>query len=284
MDFSHPQVLALIELAIQEDLGPGDYSSLASINRETQGKSVITFKQNGVVAGLGLAAVILKRIDPDTQLEILIPDGEYAEKGAAVAKASGRAQSLLAAERLILNFMQRLSAIATKTREVVQLLEGSHTKILDTRKTTPGMRLLEKWAVSAGGGLNHRIGLYDMVMLKDNHIDSSGGIPAAVHKTVEYLRIHNLNLKIEVETRNLNEVRQALETGKVDRIMLDNFSSADCKLAVDEIAGRTETEASGGITLANIREYAASGVDFISLGYLTHSAGSIDISMKTQMV
>jgi nicotinate-nucleotide pyrophosphorylase (carboxylating) len=283
MDFHHAQIVALLELAINEDLGDGDHSSLASIAEGTQGESNIIFKENGVIAGLDLAANILHRIDPKIQFLPLYKDGDMVSKGTIVAAAKGSVHGLLASERILLNFMQRLSAIATRTREAVAAVEGYNVKILDTRKTTPGLRLLEKWAVKTGGGENHRMGLFDMVMLKDNHVDSSGGITAAVTRTRDYLKTTGRDLKIEVETRNMAEVAEALVVGAVDRIMLDNFNPEQCAEAVKFIAGRAETEASGGIHAGNLLEYAKTGVDFISLGYLTHSAKSLDISMKTHM-
>lgn len=284
MDFNDPQIISLIKLAIAEDIGSGDHSSLASISEGTRGESKILFKEKGVLAGIELAGVIARQIDPALEFTVFHKDGEQLEKGTVVAEVRGSVHSLLSAERLILNFMQRLSGIATRTREAVDRIAGFKTKVLDTRKTTPGMRLLEKWAVKTGGGENHRIGLYDMIMLKDNHTDSSGGITKAVERTIEYLKSRGMKLKIEVETRNLQEVEEALATGKVDRIMLDNFTPQLCRTAVEMIAGRAETEASGGIVLSNMADYAAAGVDFISLGYLTHSAKSLDISMKTHMV
>ncbi|MBS3914025.1 MAG: carboxylating nicotinate-nucleotide diphosphorylase [Bacteroidetes bacterium] len=282
MDFQHPQILNLIDLAIAEDLGNGDHSSLASIPEGTLGTSRILCKEDGILAGIALSETIMHRIEAQIQLHIQITDGSEIKKGDIIATAEGPVHALLASERIVLNFMQRLSGIATRTHKAVQILKGAHTQILDTRKTTPGMRLLEKWAVKTGGGNNHRIGLYDMIMLKDNHVDSSGGIAKAVATTVEYLQSKHLALKIEVETRNISEVQQALDTGAVDRIMLDNFTPEACTEAVSLIAGRAETEASGGIHEENLLEYAASGVDYISLGYLTHSVKSLDISMKTR--
>ncbi len=284
MDFRQPQILKLIDLALAEDIGEGDHSSLASIPKGTLGESRIIFKEDGVLAGIELAKVIMEKVDPTLGLTVLNHDGDFVKKGTVIATAHGSVHGLLASERLLLNFMQRLSGIATRTHEAVALVKGSTTRLLDTRKTTPGLRILEKWAVKTGGGENHRIGLFDMVMLKDNHIDSSGGITAAVKRTTEYLKEHNKNLAIEVETRNLAEVEEALATQSVDRIMLDNFSPEMCKEAVALIAGRAETEASGGINMSNLTAYAASGVDFISLGFLTHSAKSLDISMKTKML
>jgi nicotinate-nucleotide pyrophosphorylase (carboxylating) len=282
MDFNSPELIAFIKTCIQEDCGDGDHSSLASIPAGTQGHSRLLLKETGVIAGMELAQTILKVIDPSIVFTPYHRDGEHLIKGTLLAEATGSVQSLLLAERLLLNFMQRLSGIATQTAEMVKLTEGYKAKILDTRKTTPGLRLLEKWAVKTGGGENHRIGLYDMIMLKDNHNDSAGGITAAVNRTVDYLKAQGKDLKIEVETRNMDEVREALEIGKVDRIMLDNFTPDACKEAVEWIAGRCETEASGGIHAGNLREYASTGVDYISLGALTHSVKSLDISMKTK--
>jgi len=284
MDFRQPQILKLIDLALAEDIGEGDHSSLASIPNGTLGESRIIFKEDGVLAGIELAKVIMEKVDPTLGLTVLNHDGDFVKKGTVIATAHGSVHGLLASERLLLNFMQRLSGIATRTHEAVALVKGGNTRLLDTRKTTPGLRILEKWAVKTGGGENHRIGLFDMIMLKDNHIDSSGGITAAVKRTTEYLKEHNKNLAIEVETRNLAEVEEALATQSVDRIMLDNFSPEMCKEAVALIAGRAETEASGGINMLNLTAYASSGVDFISLGFLTHSAKSLDISMKTKML
>jgi nicotinate-nucleotide pyrophosphorylase (carboxylating) len=282
MDFKSPEITALIQTALAEDIGPGDYSSLASIRPETRGESKILFKQDGILAGMELARQILWIVDSGIQFETFFKDGDFIAKGTLIARANGRVHSLLKAERLLLNFMQRLSAIATQTREVAQLLAPYPVKVLDTRKTTPGLRILEKWAVKIGGGHNHRIGLYDMIMLKDNHIDSAGGITAAVNSTKEYLQQNHLNLKIEVETRNLKEVQEALGVGGVDRIMLDNFSPEMCAQAVQIIQHKVETEASGGISFSNIVDYAKAGVDYISLGYLTHSVKALDISMKTR--
>jgi nicotinate-nucleotide pyrophosphorylase (carboxylating) len=284
MDFRNPQIIELIQLALTEDLGDGDHSSLAAIPLGTLGESNLIFKEKGILAGLELAELILHLIDPDAKFNALYKDGDEIDKGTTIATASGKVHSLLAAERTLLNFMQRLSGIATRTHQAVKLLEGYKTRVLDTRKTTPGMRILEKWAVKTGGGENHRMGLFDMIMLKDNHNDSAGGITQAVNQTVEYLEKTGKSLKIEVETRNLAEVKEALATGKVDRIMLDNFSVEMCHEAVQLIDGQAETEASGGINLSNLVAYAQTGVDYISLGMLTHSAGSLDISMKTHSV
>ncbi len=282
IDFQSDTLKNQIQTWLSEDVGTGDYSSLASIDSNAVANSVLILKDDGVVAGLQLAALVFSEIDASIEFNVLAEDGTYYSKGTILAKASGNAQSLLKGERLMLNLLQRLSGIATQTRVVVDLVKNTSVKLLDTRKTTPGLRILEKWAVTMGGGYNHRIGLYDMIMLKDNHIDSSGGITTAVNKTKKYLAENQLDLKIEVETRNLDEVNEALTVG-VDRIMLDNFTPSLCVEAVKIIAGQCETEASGGITLSNIKEYAESGVTYISLGYLTHSVKALDISFKTKL-
>ena len=282
IDFNSDFLKNQISQWLIEDVGTGDYSSLASIDKNATAESNLILKETGVVAGLELAKIIFNVIDPGVQINVLSSDGVYHEKGSILATAIGNAQSLLKGERLMLNLLQRLSGIATQTRVVVDLVKNTSVKLLDTRKTTPGLRMLEKWAVTMGGGYNHRIGLYDMIMLKDNHIDSSGGITTAVNKTKKYLADNQLDLKIEVETRNLDEVNEALAVG-VDRIMLDNFTPSLCVEAVKIIAGQCETEASGGITLSNIKEYAESGVTYISLGYLTHSVKALDISFKTKL-
>ena len=282
IDFNSDFLKNQISQWLLEDVGSGDYSSLASIDNHATAESKLILKDNGVVAGLELAKVIFNCIDPSVQLNVLASDGVYYEKGTILATATGNAQALLKGERLMLNLMQRLSGIATQTKVAVDIVEGTGVKLLDTRKTTPGLRHLEKWAVTMGGGFNHRVGLYDMIMLKDNHIDSSGGITTAVNRTKRYLKENNLNLKIEVETRNMEEVNEALSVG-VDRIMLDNFNPEQCKIAVNVIGEQCETEASGGITLANLKEYALSGVTYISLGYFTHSVKALDISFKTKL-
>jgi len=282
IDFQSNSLKNQIQTWLTEDVGDGDFSSLASIDSNAIANSVLILKDDGVVAGLQLAALVFSEIDPTIEFDILAEDGHFYSKGTILAKASGNAQSLLKGERLMLNLLQRLSGIATQTRVVVDLVNNTTVKLLDTRKTTPGLRLLEKWAVTMGGGYNHRIGLYDMIMLKDNHIDSSGGITTAVNKTKKYLTQNNLDLKIEVETRNLDEVKEAMAVG-VDRIMLDNFNPTLCSEAVKIINNQCETEASGGITLNNIKEYAESGVTYISLGYLTHSVKALDISFKTKL-
>jgi nicotinate-nucleotide pyrophosphorylase (carboxylating) len=284
MDFQSQEIIELIDRCFAEDIGSGDHSSLASIAQGTVGESRLLLKQDGVVAGLELGEVILRRLDPNLEWVAMAKDGDYLLSGTQLASARGNVHALLAGERLMLNFMQRLSGVATQTYNAVGVVRGTGATILDTRKTTPGLRLLEKWAVTMGGGKNHRIGLYDMVMLKDNHNDSAGGITAAVNRTKAYLLEKGLDLGIEVETRNMDEVNEVLSVGGVQRIMLDNFSPSACVEAVRVIAARCETEASGGINLGNLRSYAETGVDFISLGSLTHSVSSLDISFKTKVI
>jgi nicotinate-nucleotide pyrophosphorylase (carboxylating) len=280
--FQNKDIKELIEIAIREDVGSGDHSSLACIPTDKKGKAYCIAKQSGVIAGIELAAYIFKRIDPSLQFLPLKQDGEKIAVGDRIFEITGSDISILTAERLVLNFMQRLSGIATQSQQISELLKDYHTTVLDTRKTTPGMRLLEKWAVKLGGCKNHRIGLYDMIMLKDNHIDFAGGITQAIEKTQQYLQFKGLNLPIEVETRNMEEVKEVMKIGKINRIMLDNFSPELLAEAITLIDKKFETEASGGITLANIQAYAASGVDFISVGALTHSAERIDLSMQVE--
>jgi nicotinate-nucleotide pyrophosphorylase (carboxylating) len=270
----------LVEIAIREDIGSGDHSSLACIPADKMGHAYCIAKEDGVIAGIDLAGYIFKRIDAGLRFEPKVKDGENIKKGDLIFDIYGSDISILTAERLVLNFMQRLSGIATQSRKISELLSNYHTTVLDTRKTTPGMRLLEKWAVRLGGSSNHRIGLYDMIMIKDNHIDFAGGIAQAIEKTHQYLKFKGLDLKIEIETRNLEEVKEVLALGGVHRIMLDNFSPEQLKEAIDIIDKRYETEASGGITVDTIQDYAASGVDFISVGALTHSSKSIDLSLR----
>ena len=284
MDFRSQEIIELIDRCFAEDIGSGDYSSLAAIAQGTVGESRLLLKQDGVIAGLELGEVILRRLDPNLEWVAMAKDGDYLLSGTQLASARGNVHALLAGERLMLNFMQRLSGVATQTYNAVEIVRGTGATILDTRKTTPGLRLLEKWAVTMGGGKNHRIGLYDMVMLKDNHNDSAGGITAAVNRTKAYLLKKGLELGIEVETRNMDEVNEVLAVGGVQRIMLDNFSPSACVEAVKVIADRCETEASGGINLGNLLSYAETGVDFISLGSLTHSVSSLDISFKTKVI
>jgi len=266
--------------SLAEDLGNGDHSSLACISENTNGKAKLLIKENGLLAGIRIAREVFFTIDKDLKLDILLEDGASIVPGDIAFYLSGRQQSILKSERLVLNIMQRMSGIATSTHEYVNKLKGLNTKILDTRKTTPGLRFIEKEAVRIGGGINHRMGLFDMIMLKDNHIDYAGGIEKAIIKTRKYLKNNNMNLKVEIEARNLEDVRTILSVGGVDRIMLDNFSIKDTLTAVKEISGRYETESSGGITLATIRSYAECGVGFISVGAITHHIRSLDMSLK----
>jgi nicotinate-nucleotide pyrophosphorylase (carboxylating) len=266
--------------SLAEDLGDGDHTSLACIPSETTGKAKLLIKEKGVLAGIRIAEELFSAIDKDLKLDLILKDGTNVVPGDIAFCLSGRQQSILKSERLVLNIMQRMSGIATSTRKYTLQLKGLKTKILDTRKTTPGFRFLEKEAVRIGGGMNHRMGLYDMIMLKDNHIDFAGGIDNSISKTREYLKKNNLNLKIEIEARSMADVRKILLSGGVDRIMLDNFSIEETRLAVKEISGRYETESSGGIDLSTIRAYAECGVDFISVGALTHHIKSLDMSLK----
>ena len=270
----------IIANAIREDIGEGDHSSLACIPPDATGTAQLLVKDDGILAGVNFARRAFEMIDTDLTMAVMIPDGTFVRYGDIAFTVSGPSQSILKAERLVLNAMQRMSAIATKTHRYVEILADLKTQILDTRKTTPGIRALEKWAVRIGGGTNHRFGLYDMVMLKDNHIDFAGGIEQAILKTNAYLNANALDLKIEIETRNLDEVNEVLRVGQVNRIMLDNFSFEDLRKAVKLIAGRFETEASGGITEQTLRQYAECGVDFISSGALTHSVSNMDLSLK----
>jgi len=271
---------SIIQTALAEDLGDGDHSSLACIPAEATGVAKLLVKDNGILAGVDLARLICETYDPSLEFEELIHDGQEVQAGQIAFYIRGKAQSILAVERTLLNFMQRMSGIATLTHELVQLLDGTNTRLLDTRKTTPGIRYMEKWAVRIGGGVNHRFALYDMIMLKDNHVDFSGGIAAAISRTQDYLQSTGRELKVEIEVRNLDELEQVLAIGQVDRIMLDNFSPELLKEAVQRIDGRFETEASGGITKQTLRTYAETGVDYISVGALTHSFKSLDLSLK----
>jgi nicotinate-nucleotide pyrophosphorylase (carboxylating) len=276
----NPLVLRLVELAFSEDIGSGDHTSLACIDGSARGRSAIVAKEAGIVAGIELSEYIFNRIDPALMVTALFKEGDVIAPGDIVMRIEGSSRSMLTAERTVLNFIQRLSGIATLTNRYVQELTGLHTRVLDTRKTTPGMRLLEKWAVKTGGGSNHRIGLFDMILIKDNHVDFAGGIAPAIDTTLRYLHKNNLDLKIEIETRTLEEVQQVLDKGNVHRIMLDNFSPELLARAVTMIGSRFETEASGGITLETLRTYASTGVDYISSGALTHSVKSLDFSMR----
>ena len=270
----------IIDNALREDIGDGDHSSLSCVPSTAIGHAKLLIKDDGILAGVELAERIFKKYDPSLVVTILLNDGVEVKRGDIALEVSGSSRSILATERLVLNFMQRMSGIATQTNKIVKLLEGCSTKLLDTRKTTPGIRYMEKWAVRLGGGYNHRFALYDMIMLKDNHIDYAGGIPQAILRTNEYLKSTGKNLKIEVEVRNEDELKQVLETGNVDRIMLDNFTPERIRAVLPSIPSFYETEASGGITIESIREFAETGVDFISVGALTHSFTSLDMSLK----
>jgi nicotinate-nucleotide pyrophosphorylase (carboxylating) len=269
-----------VRLAIEEDIKDGDHSALACIPYDANGKAKLLVKEDGIIAGIEIAKQIFKEFDNSIQFEQLIEDGSEVKYGDIAFYIAGNSQKILGAERLVLNVMQRMSAIATLTKKYVNELNGLKTKVLDTRKTTPLLRFLEKEAVLIGGGHNHRMGLYDMIMLKDNHIDFAGNIEKAIGKTTDYLQSTNLNLKIEVEARDLDEVKEILRVGGIHRIMLDNFSFEDIRTAVALIEDKAETEASGGITLDTLRNYAECGVDFISVGALTHSVHNMDLSLK----
>jgi nicotinate-nucleotide pyrophosphorylase (carboxylating) len=276
----HNELNLIIQNGIREDIGPGDYSSLACIPASATGKAKLLVKDEGIIAGVQFAKMVFENVDPTLQVETFIEDGATVKYGDEVFHVSGSSQSILKAERLVLNSMQRMSAIATKTNQYVQLLQGTKTKILDTRKTTPGFRACEKWAVKIGGGENHRFALYDMIMLKDNHNDFAGGITNAINKTKEYLKLHNLDLKIIVEARNLDEIKEILKSDGIYRILIDNFNFEDTQKAVALIGDKCLTESSGNINEKTIREYADCGVDFISSGALTHSVYNMDLSLK----
>ncbi|MCI6081448.1 MAG: carboxylating nicotinate-nucleotide diphosphorylase [Prevotella sp.] len=270
----------LIDLSFAEDIGDGDHTTLCCIPEDAMGKSKLLIKEDGILAGVEIAKEVFHRFDPTMQVEVLMGDGTKVKKGDVAMIVTGKVRSLLQTERLMLNIMQRMSGIATMTSKYVERLEGTHTRVLDTRKTTPGMRMLEKQAVKIGGGCNHRIGLFDMILLKDNHVDFAGGIANAINRCHEYLKQKGLDLKIEIEVRNFDELKQAMDCGGIDRIMLDNFSVADTKKAVEIVGGKYETESSGGITFDTLRDYAECGVDFISVGALTHSVKGLDMSFK----
>ena len=270
----------LIPLWFAEDIGDGDHTTLSCIPSDAQGKSQLIIKENGVLAGISIAREIFKAFDPELKMTVFIQDGTEVKVGDVAFVVEGKIQSLLQTERLMLNIMQRMSGVATRTREYVKLLEGTKTNVLDTRKTTPGLRLLEKEAVKIGGGVNHRIGLYDMILLKDNHVDFAGGIDKAIRRAKAYLQSKGKDLKIEIEVRNFDELSQVMSIGGVDRIMLDNFSVENTRKAVEIINGKYETESSGGITFETLRQYAECGVDYISVGALTHSVKSLDMSFK----
>ncbi len=276
----HKELDIIIQNGIREDIGPGDYSSLACVPETAIGKAKLLVKDKGIIAGVAFAKMIFENVDPTLKITTFINDGEMVKNGDVVFHVSGSSQSILKAERLVLNSMQRMSAIATKTNQYVKLLEGTNTKILDTRKTTPGFRACEKWAVKIGGGENHRFALYDMIMLKDNHNDFADGITIAINKTKEYLKLHHLDLKIIVEARNLDEIKEILQNEGVYRILIDNFNFDDTKKAVALIGGKCLTESSGNINEKTIRQYAECGVNYISSGALTHSVYNMDLSLK----
>ena len=270
----------LIDLAFAEDIGDGDHTTLCCIPDDAMGKSRLLIKEDGILAGVEVAKKVFAHFDPTMQVEVLMGDGTKVKKGDVAMIVTGKVRSLLQTERLMLNIMQRMSGIATMTHRYVERLEGTKTRVLDTRKTTPGMRMLEKQAVKIGGGVNHRIGLFDMILSKDNHVDFAGGIANAIHRCHEYLEEKGLKLKIEIEVRNFDELQQVLDCQGVDRIMLDNFSVEDTRKAVEIIGGRYETESSGGLTIDTIRSYAECGVDYVSVGALTHSVKGLDMSFK----
>lgn len=277
------KILEIVDFALREDLGDGDHTSLSTIPAEAQGTAKLLVKDEGILAGVELAKIIFRRLDPSLQMEVLIEDGSYVQPGDIAFHVKGSSRSILSAERLVLNFMQRMSGIATKTHQLAKLIVDLPTQLLDTRKTTPCVRLMEKWAVRIGGGNNHRFALYDMIMIKDNHVDYAGGIRNAINRTNKYLRENGKDLRIEIETRNLDEVKQVIEVGDVDRIMLDNFTPEQIREALDLIkTHHFETEASGGINEDTIRAYAETGVDYISSGALTHSYQSLDLSLKAK--
>ena len=280
METVHELIDRLIDLAFAEDIGDGDHTTLSCIPEDAMGKSKLLIKEPGVLAGVEIAKEIFHRFDPTMQVEVMMEDGSEVKPGDVAMVVTGKVRSLLQTERLMLNVMQRMSGIATMTRRYVKQLEGTHTRVLDTRKTTPGMRMLEKEAVKIGGGVNHRIGLFDMILLKDNHVDFAGGIDKAIHRAKEYCKEKGKDLKIEIEVRNLDELQQVLDLGGVDRNMFDNFTPELTRKAVEMVGGRYETESSGGITFDTLRQYAETGVDFISVGALTHSVKGLDMSFK----
>ena len=280
MDTREALIEQLLDLAFAEDIGDGDHTTLSTIPADAMGRSRLIIKEEGILAGVEVAEKVLHRVDPNITMDVMIKDGESVKPGDVAFVASGPVRSLLVAERTMLNIMQRMSGVATMTAKYQAELRGLHTKVLDTRKTTPGMRILEKEAVRIGGGTNHRIGLFDMILIKDNHIDFAGGIEKAIERAREYCRINGKNLRIEVEVRSLDDIRRVLATGGVDRIMFDNFTPEQTKVAVGIVDGAVETESSGGITLDNLRSYGEAGVDFISVGALTHSVKGLDMSFK----
>ena len=280
-DIERVAIAKLINTAFIEDLGDGDHTSLATIPKTAIGKVKMMAKQNGIVAGVEVASMVFRQLDDNLIVNVFIKDGTKVAFGDVILTVEGSSQSILSAERLALNFIQRMSGIATYTNKVTEIIKGLNTKLLDTRKTTPNNRVIEKLAVRIGGGTNHRIGLYDMIMIKDNHVDFAGGVKNAIESTNNYLKNNNKQLKVEIEVRNFDELNEVISFGGVDRVMLDNFPPKQLKKAVDIIKGKFETEASGGITIQNIRDYAETGVDFISVGALTHQINSLDISLVT---
>ena len=270
----------LLDLAFAEDLGDGDHTTLSTIPADAMGRSRLIIKEEGIISGVNVARRVLQKVDPSIKMTVMIEDGAHVKPGDIAFTAEGPVRSLLIAERTMLNIMQRMSGVATMTHRYQKRLEGLHTRVLDTRKTTPGMRMLEKEAVACGGGTNHRIGLFDMILIKDNHIDFAGGIEKAIQRANDYCKENGKNLKIEVEVRSLDDIRRVLEFGGVDRIMFDNFSPDLTKEAVALVGGKYETESSGGITIENLRDYGEAGVDFISVGALTHSVKGLDMSFK----
>ncbi|MFT5820670.1 MAG: nicotinate-nucleotide pyrophosphorylase (carboxylating) [Crocinitomix sp.] len=284
MDYlNQDAILEIVDNALREDLGDGDHTSLSTVPENAQGKARLLVKDNGILAGVELAKTIFHRVDSNLKIEVLIEDGTYVEKGEIAFYVTGSSRSILSSERLVLNFMQRMSGIATKTHDLAKIIAHLPCKLLDTRKTTPGIRIMEKWAVTIGGGNNHRFALYDMIMIKDNHVDYAGGISQAIERTNAYLKEKSKSLKIEIETRNIDEVKQVLAVGQVDRIMLDNFTPDQIREALTIIdRDKYETEASGGIAEDTILAYAETGVDYISSGALTHSYKSLDLSLKAE--
>lgn len=280
MDVKEELIEKLIELSFAEDIGDGDHTTLSSIPEDAMGENILIIKEDGVLAGIEMAKRIFAHFDKELKVEVLMEDGTEVKKGDIAMRVSGKVRSLLQTERLMLNVMQRMSGIATMTRKYVKQLEGTNTRVLDTRKTTPGMRIMEKEAVKIGGGVNHRIGLFDMILLKDNHVDFAGGIKQAIERAKEYCKKKGKDLKIEIEVRNFDELQQVLDLGGVDRIMFDNFDTTATRKAVEMVGGRFETESSGGITFDTLRDYALCGVDFISVGALTHSVKGLDMSFK----
>jgi nicotinate-nucleotide pyrophosphorylase (carboxylating) len=280
MEVLKEDLVKFIKNALHEDVRDGDHTANATVPEGAQGKARLLVKDQGILAGVELAKLIFEEVDPSLQVEIIIQDGQAIKYGDIVLYVSGNDRSILMAERLVLNCMQRMSGIATVTHDIVKKLEGTKCKVLDTRKTTPGFRMLEKWAVKIGGGVNHRFGLFDMILIKDNHVDYAGGIKNALLAAQNYIKTRNLDLNIEIEVRNLSELAEVLEIGGVIRIMLDNFSFENIKEALKMIGGRFPVEASGGITPETIRTYAECGVDYVSMGYLTHSVKSLDLSLK----